>query len=164
MSKVWFSSFLNCSFSIQLQEMKIDLKFEEIRMMSKEIFSNIIKSRIPEIALKYLLNKRGSKGKEMVYNRLEMAEYLLPNNDILNIGEKGELFSVKKRMFNIGYNFGRKEKCEKCEEIEEMAHIYDCKYLDKNTKELTFDKIWKGNLFSANKSIQNVSRKYEKKK
>ena len=150
-----------------LEEMKINLKFEEIRMMSKENFANIVKSKIPEMAFKYLLNKRGSKGKEILYNRLEMAEYLTPNNDMLRIEEKQELFSVRNRMVNIGYNFGKKEKCIKCEENEDMTHIYDCKYLNKKTKEISFDKIFKGNLFQQIKAFrifqENMRRRNEEK-
>ena len=150
-----------------LEEMKINLKFEEIRMMSKENFANIVKSKIPEMAFKYLLNKRGSKGKEILYNRLEMAEYLTPNNDMLKIEEKQELFSVRNRMVNIGYNFGKKEKCIKCEENEDMTHIYDCKCLSKKTKEISFDKIFKGNLFQQIKAFrifqENMRRRNEEK-
>ena len=45
-----------------LEEININLKFEKNKNNLK-----IIKSKIPEIALKYVLNKRGSKGKEMLY-------------------------------------------------------------------------------------------------
>ena len=76
-----------------------------------------------------------------------MAEFLMPNNNILNIEEKQELFSIRNRMVNIGYNYGNNEKCVKCEENEDMTHIYDCKYLNKNTKEISFEKIFEGNLF-----------------
>ena len=127
--------------------MNINLKFEEIRMVSKENFTKIIKTKIPEKAFQYLLSKRGSKGKEISYNRLEMAEYLMPSNDILNIEEKQELFSVRNRMVDIGYNYGKKEKCVKCNENEDMTHIYNCKYLNMNIKEISFDKIYEGNLF-----------------
>ena len=53
-----------------------------------------------------------------------MAEYLMPNNDMLNIEEKQELFSVRNRMVNIGYNYGKKENCQKCNENEDMTHIW----------------------------------------
>ena len=39
-----------------------------------------------------------------------MAEYLMPNNEMLNIEEKQEIFSVRNRMVNIGYNYGEKRK------------------------------------------------------
>ena len=68
-----------------LEEMNIDLKFEDIRMMKKENFSKLIKSRIENLALEYLIKKRGSKGKEILYKRLEMSEYLMPHNEKLSI-------------------------------------------------------------------------------
>ena len=97
-----------------------------------------------------------------------MAEYLMPNNDMLNIEEKQELFSVRNRMVNIGYNYGKKENCQKCNENEDMTHIYDCIYLNKNTKEISYEKIYEGNLFQqikvfrifqANMRIRNEEKK-----
>ena len=38
----------------------------------------LLKMKISEISLKYLLNKRSSKGKEIKYKSLETAEYLKP--------------------------------------------------------------------------------------
>ena len=51
-------------------------------------FLSLLKSRLKENALKYLLEKRKSKGKEIIYPDLEMADYLLPMNDELTIEEK----------------------------------------------------------------------------
>ena len=87
-----------------LEEMKIGLKFEEIRKMSKENFSKIIKSKISDQAFNYLLNKRGSKGQEIIYNRLEMAEYLMPSNNMINIEDKQNIFAIRNRMVDIGNN------------------------------------------------------------
>ena len=67
-----------------LKEMEIELTFQEIKNMSKESFAKLIKCRIPEIAFRYLLEKRGSKGKEIIYQKLEMAEYLMPHEKRLN--------------------------------------------------------------------------------
>ena len=64
-----------------LTELEIDETFEEIRKMSISQFKNLLKKKISETALKYLLKKKGSKGKEIKYSCLEMAEYLLPYND-----------------------------------------------------------------------------------
>ena len=83
------------------------------------------------MALSYLLEKRGTKGKEIDYSYLEMASYLLPFNNFLTIDEKCELFSVKKRMINIPYNFSSKSE-HKCEW--------------ENQPTLTYEKIFCGNL------------------
>ena len=57
--------------------------------------------------------------------------------------------------------------CLKCEENEDMTHIYDCKYLNKKTKEISFDKIFKGNLFQQIKIFrifqENLRRRNEEK-
>ena len=42
------------------------------------------------------MNKRGSKGSEIFYPEVEMAEYLMPNND-LSIEDKRKLFSLEIR-------------------------------------------------------------------
>ena len=94
--------------------MNIELTWNEIRTMSKESFRKLLKSKISEISLKYLLNKRSSKGKEIQYARLEMADYLMPYNKKLSIEEKRQLFSIRNRMLEIGNNFGKGEKCIFC--------------------------------------------------
>ena len=53
-------------------------------MITENKFKIMIKLRIKENALKYLLNRRGSKGQGMKYSMLEMSEYLLPNYGISN--------------------------------------------------------------------------------
>ena len=45
--------------------------------MSKNKFCKIIKKAIQETALQYLIRKLGSKGHEITYKELKMADYLL---------------------------------------------------------------------------------------
>ena len=40
------------------RKIKIELKFEDIRIMTKDNFLKIVKSKLSENALEYLLNKR----------------------------------------------------------------------------------------------------------
>ena len=93
--------------------------------MKKKEFTQILKKRIKEGALKYLLEKRGKKGGEIRYSYLEMEEYLLPLNNKLSIDQKREVFAVKKAMIDIPANFTSKNetKCE-CGKLEDMEHIY----------------------------------------
>ena len=126
--------------------------------MTKDNFLKIVKSKLSENALEYLLNKRESKGKEMSYKTLEMADYLLPYNDKISIEEKRSLFAIRNRMVNIGSNFGKIENCEKCKMIENMEHIYDCIYLNKQQNEISFEKIYSGNINQQNQ----ILRKFEK--
>ena len=43
-----------------------------------------------------------------MYNNLEMADYLLPLNDLLSIEEKINMFSTRNRMVDIADNFGKR--------------------------------------------------------
>ena len=90
--------------------------------MSKNQFRNILKKSIKEKALHYLIDKRGSKGKEIEYSRLKMAEYLLPQDENISISDQQYIFSMRNRMVQIGYNFPEKEieNFCKCGETENM--------------------------------------------
>ena len=92
-----------------LDELKILETLDEIRKMTHTSFLSLIKSKLKENALKYLLEKRKSKGKEIIYSHLEMAEYLLPTNEKLTVEEKRNLFGIRNRMVEISSNFSKSE-------------------------------------------------------
>ena len=117
--------------------------------MSKQKFTDILNKRIKENALTYLKGKRKSKGKEIKYEELEMAEYLGPTNIILTIEEKQKLFGIRNRMVNLPINFPKskiKPKCI-CGETEEMEHIVKCENWNEtvNTSE-KYDDIYNGDI------------------
>ena len=66
-------------------------------LIAAKFYSNYItlKSKIEIKALEYLQRKRGSKGKEIKYTKLEMSEYLLPFNAKLNIEKKRPVWNKK---------------------------------------------------------------------
>ena len=57
-----------------LKELDINLSLEEIRTISKSKYTNILKDRMRQNALVYLLGKQREKGKEISYSNLEMSE------------------------------------------------------------------------------------------
>ena len=65
-----------------LTELRIDESLEEIKQMTKLKFNKLLKQRINENAVKYLTEKQGTKGKEIDYSNITMADYLLPNNNL----------------------------------------------------------------------------------
>ena len=128
--------------------------------MTHTSFLSLIKSKLKENALKYLLEKRKSKGKEIIYSHLEMAEYLLPTNEKLTVEEKRSLFGIRNRMVEISSNFSKSEVkpiCV-CGEIESMKHVYICEKLNENTDQSEeYENIYNGNI---RKQIE-VFRKFE---
>ena len=128
-----------------LKNLKILNTLEEIKIMPKRTFLNLLQKSIRENALIYLLKKMGSKGSEMVYDSLEMADYLLPYNDRLKIEEKQTMFKIRNRMVEIGNNFGKKEDCF-CGVKETMSHIYTCEFLNDEKSDNAYENIHTGNL------------------
>ena len=92
----WASSCLE-----DIKDLKIEMTFEAIKLISKNKFCKIIKKAIHTRALEYLLNKQGSKGQEIKYKELKMAEYLLPNYQNITIDEQRSIFALRNRMVII---------------------------------------------------------------
>ena len=90
-----------------LKKLQIDNTFEEIKLISKNKFKNILKQRIKELALNYLKAKQNIKGKEITYSDIDMAEYLQPINSKLNIEQKRKMFAVRNMMVDIPSNFSK---------------------------------------------------------
>ena len=145
---------------------KLDLKmtFDEIKAIKKTKYTQILKEKVRESALKYLLDKQGKKGGEIRYNNLEMADYLLPFNNKLNTEEKCEMFAVKNSMIEIPANFSSKceVKCE-CGVKEDMYHIYNCKLYNMKQPEIPFDRIFMGNLNEQIMVFRKFSENMEKR-
>ena len=60
-----------------MEYLKIKMSLEEIKTLTVNKFRNIIKQSIKQRALEYLIEKRGTKGEEIVYSSIQMADYLM---------------------------------------------------------------------------------------
>ena len=119
-----------------LKEFNITESFEQLKNMTHSRFMGKIKLQIQQHALQYLLGKRKTKGREIEYQQLEMAEYLTPINRKMSIEEKRMMFSIRNQMVDIKSNFkgGKIEiKCL-CGERETMEHIWNCKFANDGDK------------------------------
>ena len=132
--------------------------------MSKQKYLRILKEKIFQSALKYLLEKRGKKGKEISYTCIEMSEYLQPFNNYLTVEQKREMFAVRNKMINIPANFSSKSesKCE-CGKKEDMQHIYDCEKYNENKPSIQYEKLFHGNLKEQVSVYEKISENLEKR-
>merc|ERR1712115_100314 len=132
-----------------LKNINLQLTLDEIRTMSKKNYLRLLKEKIRTSALQYLLKKQGSKGSEISYSCVGMAEYLQPYNKYLTVEEKREMFKIRNRMVNIPANFTSKSehKC-KCGDLEDMSHIYECDILSvkSDQQKIAYKKIFHGNI------------------
>ena len=67
-----------------LKQLGINESFEEIKLMTKNKFTKILKEKKMKNALIYLTGKQKNKGKDIQYTSIEMAEYLLPSTSEKN--------------------------------------------------------------------------------
>ena len=94
--------------------MKIAKSLKEITEMTTKSYKAMIKTKCNELAFQYLMNKRGTKGKEIEYRKVQMSQYLLPNTQ-LEIQDQKKIFEIRNRMTNISENFSKQNQNEiKC--------------------------------------------------
>ena len=133
--------------------------------MKKSIFKNIVKKTCKDTAFKYLIEKqkRGSKGVDIRYACLEVADYLLPQSNI-SLEDQREMFSIRCRTNQMGANRGIEEYCEtQCGQILNNSHIFECNILNQNRKVLDIKKILNGYISEKKEMLivwkQNMKRR-----
>ena len=152
-----------------LKELKVNLTFEDIRAMSKNMFKNHIKKKIETEAFIYLKSQIKSKGKEIEYEKIEMQDYLKPESE-LKIVEKQDIFKMRTRMMNIKENMKRKHikfHCEACHlegiKIKEtQKHVYKCKYLNTKVRQIKYKEIFGSKISKMKKVIKRMKENIKK--
>ena len=143
------------------------MSLEEIKAMSAFSFKKLINQKCDESAFNYLMSRRGSKGKEINYSKLKMADYLFPNGH-LTITEQRSIFAIRNRMVseipaNFCSNENNRYRCI-CKKKEDMQHIYNCEILNNNESKVEFIDIFNENIgrqkmvmkrFEENMKIRN---------
>ena len=132
-----------------MKALNINNSIEEIKGMSTFTFKSLLKQKCEENALQYLLKKRGSKGSQIVYSKLKMADYLYPN-DHLSITEQRSIFSIRNKMVaDIPANFCSTENNKYkgiCNKKEDIEHIYNCTILNNFEPQMEYEKIYSENI------------------
>ena len=157
----WASDCLN-----NLKQMDINMTLEEIRLMTEQKFKNIVRQKSKECAFRYLMKGRGRKGKEIEYDKIEMAEYLQPMNKELTIENRRRIFEIRNMMVDIPSNFSSAEENEQkcvCQKSENMDHIYYCEMLNENKPEEIYEKIFHGRVDQQISVLQRFEENFEKR-
>ena len=129
-----------------LAEVNINQSQEEIKQMTQNQFKSLVKEKCKQAAFSNLIEKQkaGSKGRDIKYSFLEMADYLLPQARI-SIKDQRELFAIRSRTNPLGANMGKIEYCvTKCGEILNNSHIFQCPLLNKQNRNCGMDKVLNG--------------------
>ena len=149
-----------------LKDLEINLSLKEIRDMSKYEFVKLIKNSIHKKAFEYLIRKKGSKGQEIEYTELKMAEYLTPGYENVTIKDQRNIFAMRNRMVAMKENFKNGKQAEKCAcgLLENMKHVYTCTFLNKEHKtDIKYEEIFKENVQKQLKVSKIFFQKFEEK-
>ena len=86
-----------------LKELNLTISLKDIKEMTRKQYREMIKTKCDELAFKYLMNKRRTKGKEIEYTRVQMSDYLLSNYQS-EIEDQKQIFELRNKMTNIRTN------------------------------------------------------------
>ena len=145
--KDWVSSVLK-----DLQNLKIEQTFSEIKGLKKNTLKRVINKAIISKAFERLINlkENHSKVKHLAYSNLKMQNYLKPSRVMITQNEIQTIFKLRSRVTDVKQNFKAKYEnleCRNCKvEEESQHHVYECWEIIKNKKDKTkmieFDKIF----------------------
>ena len=93
-----------------LDYLEINLSLKEIKAVTVNKLITILTKSIDQKAFQYLMNMRGSKGEEIIYSDLIMANYLMPNEENMTISDKRYIFSMRNRMLYLPQNVPSRER------------------------------------------------------
>ena len=129
-----------------LLHLDIQMTFEDIEQMSKNKYKELIKKKIKEHALQYLVekkNNRNGKGMKLLHSKLEIQNYLKYEDGEVNNFERKLIFQLRTDMcFKIKTHFRQMHKdtiCEGCRKEESTTkHTVECQALLGNNQIVTY--------------------------
>ena len=143
-----------------LKDLDVNMSLREIKEMSQNKYTHLIRTKCEETAYGYLMKKRGKKGMQIIYQEIKMSEYLLPNEQ-LSIDDQRNIFGVRNKKADIPSNFLSEKinttKCC-CGTKEEMEHVYYCDYLSKEKTEVRYEEVYGENV----NEIKLILRRFER--
>ena len=140
--------------SNDLKELKIDLKFKDLKGMKKNEFRTMVKTKIENKAIEKLEQRKKSHSKvsHITHGFLTMQTYLKPNRIQVSKEERQLIFKLRSRVTEVKMNFKTKYEdlnCKTCNmEEETQKHVLECGEIDKKEPKskcsLNYNKLFNG--------------------
>ena len=148
-----------------LNDLNIQLTFEEISSFTEERFKQIVKEKVQAKALQYLNNlKEGkSKMKHLEYNELQMQDYLV--NNTISLKQKKLLFSLRVQMARVSKNYGGQQVCPlRCGLLDTQENILQCSVVQMNCYEvMTNNEVQYMDIYSSDPvKIEKAAKLFDK--
>ena len=103
-----------------IEELDLNLNFDEIKCMKKSSFIDMVKRKIEEKTLEYLNQKKASHSKvlKLKHTQLKMKRYLLPSEAKQNKEESQLIFKLRSKMTNLKMNYKGIYDSYECEDVD----------------------------------------------
>ena len=135
-----------------LKDLKIDLSFNEISLLSKRKFKTLVKNACKEACFQKLLREKQklSKGKEIHYAKFETQQYLKAGFGLSTLMMRKIYHTRCREIYlkcNFPSNFSDKKCLSPCDNGEDQEkHIFSCLYFSKpgeiSSTNLPFEEIY----------------------
>jgi len=135
-----------------LRQMGLKLTLQQIKSMSKHKFKELIKSKIENLALKYLLKEKNKQSKccSIKFDKLQIQDYL--KSDILTTSNKQLLFQLRTASFPVFANIKfmvDDTRCPCCYLKEDtLSHQLECSIIHSGTKQICNTNVHIEDVFS----------------
>ena len=168
-SKDWITTILK-----DLDEIKMNVTFEEIEIMKKMKYLKMVKIKTDQSALEKLIIMKSnhSKVRHLKHFGVKMQKYFLPNGNKISQEEIRIIFKLRARMTNVKMNMKGNYlnyECDLCNKEESQEHILECTEIESikknSTKVLSYEKIFYGNVkeqFEVAKAFNENMKKRDK--
>ena len=102
---------------------------DRVAAMSKDQWKRTVKTAMETISLRNFKKdiEGKTKTKDLVYDKLELQEYLISN--VMNLKQKRFLLKMRTMMVKVSGNYGQKKPCPVCEdqnELDNQTHLTQC--------------------------------------
>ena len=145
-----------------VNEIELNLTFDEISVMSDYSYNTKVKNAIRKTAFNWLITEKNkpssnggtSKGSELSYTKLKLQDYFLPNS--MTIKQCNLLFSLRAQMFPVRCNYRHSYTdlscpiCQDQSQPDNQLHTLSCSGLVKNDNIVATDQISYDDIFSSN--------------
>ena len=125
--KDWITTVLK-----DIEELELNVTFEEIKQMSKQGWKNMVKASIKDKTFQTLeaVKQNHSKVRKLKHEKLELQSYFKPNKQVCSKEDIEMIFKLRSNMTNVKMNskyLHETYECTMCSiEEESSEHIYLC--------------------------------------
>ena len=148
---------------------------KDVQEIQVKKYKQIVKTQIDKLALEYLNRKKNKhkKVKKLRHDKIQMAEYLEPNNHKIKINEAQLLFKLKSKMTNVKTNYSGSFKdnlnCDLCQNEgkkrrDTQKHTLICPVINRDNVENNYSNyksIRKGDIIDQLKVVRKFKINFE---